>query len=238
MSQLDLSVLADVSARHISFLESGRSKPSQPMAVHLAEALELPRSERNRLLAAAGFAPLWNEHDMHSEQMAPVRKALAWTLDRHNPYPAVVLDRHWYVVDRNRAAGTVFGLLGIEGEISFLDEMTQPDGLRRLIDNWGTVGRFVLSRLRMESAAVGGDAVLDEAVQRLTDDPEIDPTATEFPPVVNLDFRVGDVCISMFSTIAQFGTAEDMALAELRIELFFPADDITGEFLDAIAADG
>lgn len=236
MSQLDLSTIADVSARHISFLESGRSKPSQPMAVHLAEALELPRSERNRLLTAAGFAPLWREHDVDSTDMAPVHEALRWTLDRHNPYPAIVLDRHWRMVDKNQAATTLFEALGIDGDVSFLEEMTQPGGLRDLIDNWGTVGRFMLSRLRTESAAMGGDAVLDQAVQRLAADPTIEPGGSELPPVVNVDFRVGDVCASLFSTIAQFGTAEDLALAELRIELFFPADDITREFLEAIAA--
>jgi len=234
MSQLDLSALAEVSARHISFLESGRSKPSRPMAVHLAEALDIPRTDRNRLLTAAGFAPMWQEHDLDTDAMAPVREALSWTLDRHDPYPAMVLDRHWNVEQANKSATLMLAALGLEPNMSFLREMTHPDGARSLIDNWPTVGRFMLSRLRTESAAVGGDEVLDAAIAVLVDDVEIRTDDEPFPAVANVDFRVGDACISLFSTIAQFGTAEDLALAELRIELFFPADDTTREFFEAL----
>ena len=234
MSQLDLSNTAEVSARHISFLESGRSKPSRPMALHLAEALELPRGERNRLLTAAGFSPMWQQQDLDSEAMAPIHDAIRWTLDRHNPYPAVVLDRHWRVVDLNTAASTIFASLGLPDNVDFLDAMTTPGGVRDLIDNWASVGRFLHSRLRTESAAVGGDAVLDATVAKLAADPEIGPSDEPFPPIVMLDLRLGDAVLSLFSTIAQFGTAEDLALAEFRIELFFPGDETTREFLEAL----
>ena len=235
MSQLDLSNLADVSARHISFLESGRSKPSRPMALHLADTLDIPRAERNRLLTAAGFSPMWHEHDLGAEAMGPVHDALRWTLERHNPYPAVVLDRHWKIVDQNAASEALLGGLGLSGEVDFLDEFVGDGRLHTLIDNWGAVGRYMLTRLRTESAAVGGDPVLDAAVTRLAADDAVGPIEEALPPVVTVDFRIGDAFISLFSTIAQFGTAEDLALAELRIELFFPADDPTREFLEALA---
>lgn len=235
MSQLDLSNAAEVSARHISFLESGRSKPSRPMAVHLAEALDLPRSERNRLLTAAGFSPMWRQQELDDAAMAPIQAALQWTLDRHNPYPAVVLDRHWRVVEMNAASKSMMAALGIEGEIDFLDQMTGDGAMRQIIDNWSSVGRYILVRLRTESAAVGGDPVLDAAIERLAADPELEVSLEELPPVVTADLRIGDACLSLFSTIAQFGTAEDLALAELRIELFFPADEPSREFLEAIA---
>lgn len=235
MSQLDLSNAADVSARHISFLESGRSKPSRPMALHLAETLELPRGERNRMLSAAGFSPMWHQHDLDAEAMAPIQAALQWTLDRHNPYPAVVLDRHWKVVDLNQAASTMFAALGLPERVDFLAQMTQTGGVRDLIDNWSEVGRFMHSRLRTESAALGGDEILDAAIAHLAEDPELVPTDQAFQPIVTIDLRLGDALISMFSTIAQFGTAEDLALAEFRIELFFPADEPTRSLLETLA---
>ncbi|MEM7091839.1 MAG: helix-turn-helix transcriptional regulator [Actinomycetota bacterium] len=235
MSQLDLSNAAEVSARHISFLESGRSRPSRPMAVHLADALEIPRGERNRLLSAAGFAPMWSEHDLDSDEMQPILRALEWTLDRHDPYPAMVIDRHWNVVRQNRTSQTMLGALGLVEPVNFLQEMTQPGGVRDLIDNWPTVGRFMLSRLRTESAALGGDDVLDQAIADLVDDPEIRTSDEPFPPIVNVDLRIGDTCLALFSTIAQFGTAEDLAIAELRIELFFPADEPTRSFFELLA---
>lgn len=237
MSQLDLSNRADVSARHISFLESGRSKPSRTMAVHLAEALEIPRGERNRLLTAAGFAPMWQARDIDGDELKPVNDAISWTLERHDPLPAVVLDRHWKVVRQNRSSAAIFGALGIEGDIDFLDEMTSEDGrMRRLIDNWPAVGRFLLARLRTESSAVGGDPVLDAAIEQMAVDPELATADQPLPPMVNVDLRLGDTCLSLFSTIAQFGTAEDLTLAELRIELFFPADEPTRQFLVDLGA--
>jgi transcriptional regulator with XRE-family HTH domain len=234
MSQLDLSNRAEVSARHISFLESGRSKPSRVMAVHLAEALDIPRGERNRLLTAAGFAPMWQARDLADDEMIPVNEAISWTLQRHDPFPAVVLDRHWKVVRQNDSSAAVLGALGLTGEVDFLEEMTADEGrMRVLIDNWPMAGRFLLARLRTESAAVGGDPVLDAAIEHMAADPELAADGGPLPPVVNLDLRLGDVCLSFFSTIAQFGTAEDLALAELRIELFFPADEPTRKFLVA-----
>lgn len=206
------------------------------MVVHLAETLDVPLADRNRLLTAAGFAPMWQSRDLATPEMAPVHDAMRWTLDRHNPYPAVVMDRHWSVLYENQAATMMFDLLGLERPVDFLTEMTQPDGVRQIIDNWAEVGRYLLGRLRTESVAIGGDEQLDAAIDLLRADPEVGPPVSAQPPFVTLDFRLDDLCLSLLSTIAQFGTAEDLTLSEARIELFFPADDATREFLESLAS--
>ncbi len=232
MSQLDLGSEADVSPRHISFLESGRSKPSRTMVLHLAETLSMPRGERNRLLTSAGFAPVYTAHDVGEPAMEPVHRAIARTLDRHDPYPGIVLDRHWHVVDANRGAVALFELMGVGPRPDMLGLFLDPAGLRTLVSNWPMVGYFMLSRLRTESAAMGGDEVLDAAIADLTADESIaPPDAGPLPPTITTDLVVGDLTLSMFSTIAQFGSAEDLALADQRIELFFPGDGPSDEFL-------
>lgn len=235
MSQLDLGSEAEVSPRHISFLESGRSKPSRTMVLHLAETLAMPRGERNRFLTAAGFAPIYTSHDASEPEMEPVNKAIGRTLDCHDPYPGMVLDRHWHVVDANRGAVALFELIGVGPRPDMLGLFLDPDGLRTLVSNWPQVGYFMLSRLRTESAAVGGDPVLDAAIADLAADESVAPPETgPLPPTITTDLVVGDLALSMFSTIAQFGSAEDLALADQRIELFFPADGPTDEFLRSL----
>lgn len=236
MSQLELGSMAEVSPRHISFLESGRSNPSRPMVLHLADALEVPRSERNRLLGAAGFAPAYTSHDPDDPQMEPIRKAVEWTLTQHDPFPAIVLDRHWKVVDANTSANMMLAMLGVEPVASLLDVFLQDGGAADMIENWSEVGYFLLTRLRTESAALGGDDILDDAIRQLAADERIAPSSElSLPPVIPSVFVIDELRISMFSTIAQFGSAEDLTLADHRIELFFPADEPTREFFVSFA---
>lgn len=240
MSQMDLGLAAEVSTRHISFLESGRSNPSRPMVLHLANALEVPRTDRNRLLTAAGFAPLYGQRNLDDPAMDQIRYALRWTLERHDPFPGIALDRHWNVVDQNESSAGLFALLGITPPVSMLEVLLDPEGLQSLIENWHEVGPFLLTRLRTESTALGGDAILEAAIQRLragVEGPGL-PGATEaFPPVLTTRLRLGDTTISLMSTIAHFGSAEDIALADIRIELFFPADDTTLAFFKCTEPD-
>ena len=201
MSQLDLGSMADVSPRHISFLESGRSSPSRPMVLHLSEILEVPRQERNRVLGAAGFAPIYETHNPDGEAMAPIRDAIAWTLERHDPFPAIVIDRHWNVVDSNRAAVTMFAFLGVDAGVNMIDLFIDEGGVRTSIENWSEVGYFLLTRLRTESCAVGGDKILDAAIATLAADPSITPlSTTPLPPALPVKVRLGDAVISMVST--------------------------------------
>ncbi|MEO1192475.1 MAG: helix-turn-helix transcriptional regulator [Pseudomonadota bacterium] len=232
MSQFTLGLEANVSARHISFLESGRSQPSRSMVALLCETLDLPPAARNGFLTAAGFAPRYRARAMDEMGMAPVKAAVDWMLDRHAPYPAFALDRHWRVVRLNAPAAQLFSVAGLAEGDSLLEALA--DGLGGLLENRSEVIQHTVARLRTESAHFGGDATLDAAIARLSEDSSGERQETA-APVVPARYRLGDQLLSLFSTIAQFGTAEDIALAELRIELLFPADAKTAAVLQALA---
>lgn len=237
MSQLDLGLAANVSARHISFLETGRARPSRPMVVQLSETLQVPRSARNSLLNAAGFSSVYRTRDLAAEDMAHVRAALVWMLERHDPFPAFALDRHWTLLMANRSASMMLGNIGLEVGDSLLDAFTDSVVLRDFVENWSEVARHIVTRLRTESAHLGGDPVLDEAANRLAEEtgltlPHADGALLAVAPA---RYRASGIILSFFSTIAQFGTAEDIALADIKIELLFPADDTTRDILLAAA---
>lgn len=139
MSQLDLGLAANVSARHISFLETGRARPSRPMVVQLSDTLEVPRSARNTLLNAAGFSPAYQARDLTADDMAHVRAAIGWMLERHDPFPAFALDRHWLLLQANNSASMMFKNLGLETGDSLLSSLTDPSLLRML---WKTGRRW------------------------------------------------------------------------------------------------
>jgi len=236
VSQLDLGSLAGVSARHISFLETGRSKPSREMVHHLSEFLEVPLSERNALLNAAGFADAYSRRDLSGNEMAQVRAAIDWTLERHDPFPALALDRHWNVVRANNSARIMIGALGLSEGDSMLSAITDAKRMEAAVVNWDEVARHLIVRLRTESTYVGGDPVLESAADRM-----VEQQRTRWPvgsgsleAVVPIQFKARDMILSLFSTIAQFGTAEDIALADLRIEMYFPADEETRQTLMAL----
>jgi transcriptional regulator with XRE-family HTH domain len=235
MSQLELANLAEVSSRHISFIESGRSAPSRTMVLHLGEALQMPRSARNQLLASAGFAPSWSSAAPDDDTLRPILDAEQWMLERHDPYPGLVLDQHWNVVDANSAGRMMLAVLGIEIGASALDAFIDPHGISTQIENWPEVGWSIISRLRTESAWVGGDEILDAAIATLGADERLgSPPQGPLPAVISSRVKVGDLTMSLFSTIAQFGSVEDIALADHRVELYFPADDATRELLIAM----
>jgi len=194
LSQLALGSAADVSSRHISFLESGRSNPSRAMVLHLSEILEVPRQERNRFLTAAGFAPVFESHDPDGEAMQPIRDAISWTLSRHDPFPAIVLDRHWNVLSANQAASTMFAFMGVDQNVNMIELFVEDNGVRDLIENWSEVGYYLLTRFRTESAAVGGDDVLDDAIAALAIDGSIGPPlGSPLPPTIPVRIRLGDI---------------------------------------------
>jgi transcriptional regulator with XRE-family HTH domain len=239
VSQLDLGSLSGVSAKHISFLETGRSKPSREMVHHLSEFLEVPLAERNALLHAAGFAPAYRSRDLSDAEMAQVLEAIDWTLERHEPFPALALDRHWNVVRANRPADVMIAAIGLPEGGSMLEAMANTQRMTAAVANWDEVARYLVVRLRTESAFVGGDPVLDAAADQLANEHgALRPHYMGvLPAVVPIQFRAGEMILSLFSTIAQFGTAEDIALADLRIEMYFPADEATRQVLIGLAAD-
>jgi hypothetical protein len=191
------------------------------MIERLGDALQLPLATRNHLLTLAGFAARYPARQLDAREMAPIRAAIEYTLERHAPYPALAVDRLWTVVRMNDPAQSIFGQLGIREGDSLLDLMVS-DALPRLIENWPDVAHHVAQRLRTESAAQGGVAALDEVARQLAQAPS--RGATPLGPVVPTIYRAGSLRLSLFATIAQFGTPEDLTLDDLKIELYFPAD--------------
>jgi transcriptional regulator with XRE-family HTH domain len=237
LSQLDLGHIANVSARHIAFIETGRSKPTRAMVLTLADALEVPRAARNDLLNAAGFASVYRSSSLTDTDIVAVRAAIDWSLARHEPYPALALDRHWLLVGANATAAELLGQVGVAVGSSLLDALAPGSQLQQAIENWPTTARYLAMRLKTESRHLGGDPILDTAVSRLAVDAHgsIGAAAERLPPFATTDLKIGAHTLSFISTIAQFGTAEDIAIADLRIELMFPADEATRSLLLASA---
>ncbi|NJM83822.1 MAG: helix-turn-helix transcriptional regulator [Tabrizicola sp.] len=239
LSQLQLASEAAVSPRHIAFLETGRARPSRGMVLRLAEVLGLPRGEQNTILRAAGFAPQFPALALEAAEMAEVRQAMDWTISRHAPYPALIMDRLWRIVALNQPATRLFAAAGFVEGASLLEALSDPARCEALIENWVEVGHHTLLRLRSESARAGGIAAIDRAAAVLASDTRI----AEFRPgpgrtaVVPTVYRAGAVRLPLFSTYAQFGSAEEIGLAEMKIELMFPADKATRLFLERLAAD-
>jgi len=245
MSQLALAMEAGVSSRHLCFLETGRAKPSREMVLQLAETLGVPLRERNALLLAAGFAPVFRESSLESPELASVRQALDAILQQQEPYPAVVMNRAWDIVHNNRAAARFFArLLGdrpAPAPANVLRLMFHPQGLRPSVANWESVAEALVRRLHRE--AVGG--VLDEAARALLDEildyPDV-PKRWRTPelgaplvPVLPVCFRHGAQAFNFFSTVTVLGTPQDVTLQELRIECFFPSDRETAAAARSLA---
>ncbi len=239
MSQLDLALAANVSARHVSFLETGRAAPSRAMVLQLSETLEAPRAARNALLQAAGFAPAYRARDLGAEELAVAREALGWTLSRHAPYPAFAIDRHWRLVDANPPALALLGAMGATVGDSLIELFLSP-GFRAVVENWEEVAGAAAARLRAESAHFGGDATLDAAEARLRatlGEPK-DAPPRSFPALIPARYRLDGRAYAMTSVIAQFGSVEDVMLADLKIELLYPADAQTRALFEAGASAG
>jgi transcriptional regulator with XRE-family HTH domain len=242
LSQLDLALEAGVSARHVSFVETGRARPSPEMVLHLAEQLEIPLRDRNGLLLAAGYAPVYEERDLDAPDMEPVRTALDLVLRGHDPYPAAVVDRAWELIQGNRGIGLL--IEGVDPEllappVNVLRVSLHPDGMATQILNLADWRAHLLERLERQIRATG-----DPSLQTLHDElsgypaPEPDGAAENLGDVcVPLRLRTPHGDLSFISTIATFGTAVDITVAELAIESFFPADEATAEVVRAYASE-
>ncbi|MEW2359409.1 helix-turn-helix transcriptional regulator [Spirillospora sp. NPDC029432] len=235
LSQLELASGAEVSTRHLSFVETGRSAPSRDMVLRLAEHLEVPLRDRNLLLVSAGYAPVYAETPIEEPRMDSVRAALRQVLRGHEPYPAVVVDRFWNLIDANQAAG--FFMEGappelLEPPLNVLKLSMHPDGMARNIVNLGEWRAHMIDRVRRH-VALTADAALAQLYRELRDfpGPEAATAPTGQEVVIPLRIRYGDRTLSFFSTIATFGTPVDITVAELAIESFYPADPATADFL-------
>ncbi|NJC84223.1 helix-turn-helix domain-containing protein [Planosporangium mesophilum] len=243
MSQLDLSIETGVSTRHLSFVETGRSRPSPELILRLADRLDVPLAERNTMLLAGGYAPAYPSHEVSDPHLAPVLTAARQLLHGHGPYPAVLLDRHWNLVEANPAvavltAGAAPHLLA--SPVNVLRLSLHPDGMAPRILNLPEWRAHLLSRLHQQ-AVTTNDAALYELHEELRGYPagtDHAPPAGDGAPrvVIPLRYRHGDRELSFISTTTVFGTPLDITVAGLAIEAFFPADPATAETLHALAA--
>jgi len=233
LSQMDLALEAGVSTRHLSFVETGRSRPSPQMLAHLAEQLDVPLRDRNRLLLAAGYAPAYRERALDEPEMGPVRAALDRVLSAHEPYPAVVVDRGWNLVAANASVGTLLEGVAphlLEPPANVLRLSLHPEGMAPHILNLGEWRAHLLERLGRQ-VALTGDAELAALHEELATYPAPEEHATGDEIAVPLRVRTDAGDLAFVSTVATFGTAVDITAAELSIESFFPADAATAEAL-------
>jgi transcriptional regulator with XRE-family HTH domain len=235
-TQLDLSIDAGISQKHISFVESGRSTPSRQTLLDLAQALEIPLRERNELLLAAGYAPVYDQSGLDEPAMKSINGALQRMLRQHEPFPAVVMDRYWNVLLANDATQRFLNCFidasARQGQRNLLHLMFDPARMRPFIANWPQAARSLIARVHRE--ALGH--IIDLNTKRLLDElskypgvaPEWrTPTPADTVPVIPLAFTKGEVTLNYFSMITTVGTPQTVAAEELRIECMYPADDAT-----------
>ncbi|MEX3937302.1 helix-turn-helix domain-containing protein [Paraburkholderia phymatum] len=239
VSQLDLSLDAGISQRQISFIESGRSVPGRETLLTLAQTLDVPLRERNALLLAAGYAPMYSEAPWNAQEMHSVIGALERVVRRHEPFPAIVMDRHWNVLMTNDAAPRFFNcfidMASREGPRNMLHLMFDPQGMRPYLADWDTVSRSLLQRVYRESVG----RVIDGDTARLLDEllayPDVPrdwkswhaPAAAPAMPMIPLGFAKDGAVLRYFSMVTSVGAPQNVAAQELRLECMFPVDDAT-----------
>lgn len=245
-SQLDLAGEAEISSRHLSFLETGRSKPSREMVIHLATVLELPLRDGNGLLAAAGFAPVYSEVDLDAPEMAGIRTVLATILDAHMPNPAAVVNRLGDLVDANLAALRLMsetvpsGSEALEPAPNLHRLVFHPEGIRARTRNWADVASALLVRLERERNHRPADEALTALVDEMVSYVDVAELRSRqqlsaggdllVPMMIEID---GGGVLSLLTTISTIGSPHDVTLDELRLETFFPSDDAGRRLLAA-----
>lgn len=235
LSQLELALEAEVSTRHVSFIETGRSTPSREMILRLSEQLDVPLRERNRMLVAAGLAPRYGEQRLDEPGMEPVRDAIAQVLAGHEPYPAVVVDGACELLAANSAASLLTGLVAspdlLAPPMNVLRATLHPEGLAPHIVNLGEWRQHLLERLRRQIALCGSSALVTLLAELEGYPGESPPEAVASEIAVPLRLRTGAGELSFISTISTFGTAVEVTTSELAIESFFPLDETTADAL-------
>jgi transcriptional regulator with XRE-family HTH domain len=251
LSQLDLSLESGVSQRHISFMESGRAKPSRSMVLALAQVLNIPFRDQNQLLNVAGFSSEFKERNLDNEDMCAVHHALEMSLAHHEPYPAIVADRNWNLVMANEASQRFIGLIGKPEEVwQRVDPSGNKNiyrltfhslGLQPLISNWNEIAKLLLLRLQREVAIDPSNDFLSALLNEVVEISGLEgvygaiDNSTAIAPVFPMEMTTAGITLKTFSMISSFGTAQDITASELKVETFFPADDVTKLFFEQIA---
>ncbi|MGA3088107.1 MAG: helix-turn-helix transcriptional regulator [Terriglobales bacterium] len=236
MSQLTLALDANISTRHLSCVETGRAQPSREMVLRLAEALEIPLRERNTLLLAAGYAPLYRRTGLDAPEMEVARQAVDLLLRQLEPYPGIVVDRYWNTLKMNSGTRHFLGRFPIGDSVkphNGVRFVFHPKGLRPFIENWESVAARIIQRVHREVAANPSDQMMKCFLDELLSYPAV-PSRWRVldlvdspPPFLTINYRWNDSTLRLLGTVTTFGTAQDVALQEMRIESFFPADEAT-----------
>lgn len=243
LSQLDLATEAEISTRHLSFVETGRAKPSREMVLRLAELLQLPLRDRNSLLTAAGFSPLFGERSLADPALTMAREAVQLVLDGHEPYPALAVDRHWNLQMANRSAQRLLAHIDselLQPPVNVFRLSLDPNGLARNIVNIGEWRMHLMARLKT-MVTQSGDPVLRALHDELATYPPLEgevagPSSTPDADVVILfKLRLPQGELALFSTVTVFGTPMDVTLSELMLESFYPADEASKALLGQMA---
>jgi transcriptional regulator with XRE-family HTH domain len=240
MSQLHFAIEAGISQKHLSFIESGRSAPSRDMVLRLAEHLQVPLRERNAMMLASGYAPVYPERSIDDPALAPARQAIDIILKGHEPFPALAVDRHWTLIGANKAIGRLLALIDdlalLKPPVNVLRLALDPGGLAPRILNFGQWRSHVLERLG-EQVSHSGDGTLARLLECLRELPipnagSVDDGQTAYGGIaVPLRLRTPDGAMSFISTTTVFGTPIDVTLSEIALETFFPADAATRAML-------
>jgi transcriptional regulator with XRE-family HTH domain len=238
-SQIELSLDTGVSQRHLSFIESGRSAPSRQTLINIAQSLDVPLRDRNRLLLAAGFAPIYSEDAWNAREMHGITRALERVLHQHDPYPAVVMDRHWNVFMSNESAPRFFNAfidLGARPKPrNILHLMFDPAGMRPFIVNWPSASMALIERIHREAVGSFMDERTKDLLTALLGYPDVDSNAKvtdavetgPILPVIPLSFMKDGRVLNYFSMVSTVGTPQTVAAQELRVECMFPMDEMT-----------
>jgi len=238
-SQLSLSVETGLSSRHISFLETVRSKPSRGSVLTLARALDIPKPIVNDALLAAGFSPEYPVHDLADVNLKPMMDAMAAILKNHAPLPAIIIDGDWQIVGGNASAMHLMQFLPFQGSMCVVDALLNDDPDNPVFSNWEVIAAWTLTRLQLETSRLGHQGELYDIYKRLAHDPRcVDADATSFSanvPYLTMNARIDGHELSLFTMLAEFTTAQDIAMNERRVELFFAADEQTRQYFENLA---
>jgi transcriptional regulator with XRE-family HTH domain len=248
MSQLDLAVAAEVSSRHVSFIETGRAQPSREMVLLLARVLDVPLRDRNDLLTAAGYAPIYRETGLDAPAMAHVRRALDFILRQQEPYPALVLDRRWNVLQVNEGSARVQAFFLDPAAVAELGPpnamrlMFHPRAFRPYIVNWEATAASLIQWLHRDALSGFATAETRALLEELLAYPDVPrhwrtlDVGASPAPFLPIEFRKDDLTLRYFTTLTSLGTPHDITVQELRIESFFPADEATERASRRLAA--
>ena len=243
LSQLDLALDADISTRHLSCVETGRAQPSREMVLRLAEALQVPLRERNALLLAAGYAPLYRHTSLDAPELLAARRAVDFLVAQLEPNPVLVLDRHWNILWMNDGAKRILDLFPGWDSVTPLNGprlVFHPKGLRPFIENWEEMASRIIRRVHRESADNPSDETLKRFLEELLSYPDVPSRWRTFdlddaPPFLTINYKWKNSTLRLFSTLTTLGTPLDVALQELRIETLFPADEATRAVVNRLA---